>query len=87
MGFIYYMKFPLIEQFKSNTEKWPWEENYEEFCKDFKRQLKAACFNKCFMTPIMIFGYYGSGIPLSIGSVVINSGKHKLLLNTEDIPP
>lgn len=52
---IYKWKNPYLESFKIlKHEKWPWEQNYEEWRILLSKTIKQIAFNNLFMVPLFL---------------------------------
>ena len=61
-GLIYSLNHPFFEQFKSNTEPWPWESDPEQYKKDKRVMLNRELFYNCCLSPIAAMGGFALGI-------------------------
>jgi sterol desaturase/sphingolipid hydroxylase (fatty acid hydroxylase superfamily) len=75
--FIYKYKIPFFEQYKIDSNPWPWEENYGEWKAFLIKTLKLVVFNGVVIIPLVhlfLWNIYGQipydtsveGIPTSV---------------------
>lgn len=67
MYLIYHIEHPLIEQYKTYSEPWPWNDNRAEWNILLKDTIKTLLINQFIILPLVLSTYYITGD--SIGSI------------------
>jgi len=82
---LYKFKFPFIEQFKSNTLPWPWEEDQTKWRSFLKDTVKTYLFNQFLVSPFIFILFLWAFPPLTDTESIPSFStflKHGLLMMT-----
>lgn len=56
--FIYKLNIPFFERYKTSSDNWPWEENYDEWIILLKRTFKYLIINQSFLLVLLYIHNY-----------------------------
>lgn len=51
---IYHLDHPFFEQFKTNSDPWPWKKNRQEWMKLLKKSILLVGFNNLVLIPTVM---------------------------------
>ena len=58
MFLIYKLKHPFFERYKTTLNKWPWEENYDQWIQLLKKTIKLLFLNHFILLPLVLLPFY-----------------------------